>query len=80
MTLLAIKDLIVRYGEIEAVHGVTLDVEEGQVVTLLGSNGAGKPQPPSDPPVAEPAPISEEKPPSDPPPAPRASSKKKKKN
>src|SRR4051812_6383767 len=42
MTLLAIKDLIVRYGEIEAVHGVTLDVEEGQVVTLLGSNGAGK--------------------------------------
>src|SRR4051794_15507106 len=42
MTLLAIKDLVVRYGEIEAVHGVTLDVEEGQVVTLLGSNGAGK--------------------------------------
>ena len=42
MTLLAIKDLIVRYGEIEAVHGVTLDVDEGQVVTLLGSNGAGK--------------------------------------
>ncbi len=31
-----------RYGEIEAVHGVTLSVEEGQVVTLLGSNGAGK--------------------------------------
>jgi branched-chain amino acid transport system ATP-binding protein len=42
VTLLAIKDLIVRYGEIEAVHGVSLDVEEGQVVTLLGSNGAGK--------------------------------------
>jgi branched-chain amino acid transport system ATP-binding protein len=42
MTLLAIKDLVVRYGEIEAVHGVTFDVEEGQVVTLLGSNGAGK--------------------------------------
>jgi branched-chain amino acid transport system ATP-binding protein len=42
MTLLAIKDLVVRYGEIEAVHGVTLDVDEGQVVTLLGSNGAGK--------------------------------------
>src|SRR3954470_72326 len=42
MTLLAIKDLIVRYGEIEAVHGVTLAVEAGQVVTLLGSNGAGK--------------------------------------
>jgi branched-chain amino acid transport system ATP-binding protein len=42
MTLLAIKDLVVRYGEIEAVHGVTFDVDEGQVVTLLGSNGAGK--------------------------------------
>jgi branched-chain amino acid transport system ATP-binding protein len=40
--MLAIKDLVVRYGEIEAVHGVTLDVDEGQVVTLLGSNGAGK--------------------------------------
>ncbi|GAC1552061.1 MAG: ABC transporter ATP-binding protein [Beijerinckiaceae bacterium] len=42
MTLLAIKDLVVRYGEIEAVRGITLDVDEGQVVTLLGSNGAGK--------------------------------------
>jgi branched-chain amino acid transport system ATP-binding protein len=42
VSLLAIKDLVVRYGEIEAVHGVTLEVDEGQVVTLLGSNGAGK--------------------------------------
>jgi branched-chain amino acid transport system ATP-binding protein len=42
VSLLAIKELVVRYGEIEAVHGVTLDVDEGQVVTLLGSNGAGK--------------------------------------
>jgi branched-chain amino acid transport system ATP-binding protein len=42
MTLLAINELVVRYGEIEAVHGVTLQVDEGQVVTLLGSNGAGK--------------------------------------
>jgi branched-chain amino acid transport system ATP-binding protein len=42
MALLEIRDLIVRYGEIEAVHGVTLAVEAGQVVTLLGSNGAGK--------------------------------------
>src|SRR5947209_13907952 len=42
VTLLVINGLVVRYGEIEAVHGVTLAVDEGQVVTLLGSNGAGK--------------------------------------
>jgi len=42
MALLEINDLIVLYGEIEALRGVSLKVEEGQVVTLLGSNGAGK--------------------------------------
>jgi branched-chain amino acid transport system ATP-binding protein len=42
MALLEITDLSVRYGEIEALRGVTFSVEEGQVVTLLGSNGAGK--------------------------------------
>ena len=42
MALLEINDLVVRYGEIEALRGVSLKVEEGQVVTLLGSNGAGK--------------------------------------
>ena len=42
MPLLEIRDLIVRYGEIEALRGVSLDVDEGQVVTLLGANGAGK--------------------------------------
>ena len=42
MALLEITDLSVRYGEIEALRGVTFGVEEGQVVTLLGSNGAGK--------------------------------------
>jgi branched-chain amino acid transport system ATP-binding protein len=40
--LLEINDIIVRYGEIEAVHGVSLTVAEGEVVTLLGANGAGK--------------------------------------
>jgi branched-chain amino acid transport system ATP-binding protein len=42
MSLLEISDLSVAYGAIEAVKGITLQVEEGQVVTLLGTNGAGK--------------------------------------
>ena len=42
MPLLEIRDLIVRYGEIEALRGVSLTVDAGQVVTLLGANGAGK--------------------------------------
>jgi ABC-type branched-subunit amino acid transport system ATPase component len=40
--LLEIRDLVVRYGEIEALRGISLGVDEGQVVTLLGANGAGK--------------------------------------
>ena len=42
MALLELRDLTVRYGEIEAVRGLSLSVEAGEVVTLLGSNGAGK--------------------------------------
>ena len=42
MALLEIRNLVVRYGEIEALRGLTIAVEEGQVVTLLGANGAGK--------------------------------------
>ena len=42
MALLEINDLIVLYGEIEALRGVTVSVDEGKVVTLLGANGAGK--------------------------------------
>ena len=41
MALLDIRNLVVRYGEIEALRGVTIAVEAGQVVTLLGANGAG---------------------------------------
>ncbi len=42
MALLEVKDLDVHYGAIQALRGVSLRVEEGQVVTLVGSNGAGK--------------------------------------
>jgi branched-chain amino acid transport system ATP-binding protein len=42
MALLEIRDLVVRYGEIEALRGISISVDEGQVVTLLGANGAGK--------------------------------------
>ena len=42
MSLLEVKDLRVFYGAIEALRGVSLRVEEGEVVTLIGANGAGK--------------------------------------
>ena len=42
MSLLHIKDLTVSYGGIKALKGISLDVEKGQIVTLIGSNGAGK--------------------------------------
>lgn len=40
--LLELEDVRVRYGNIEAVKGITMHVEEGQIVTLIGGNGAGK--------------------------------------
>jgi len=40
--LLEVRDLVVRYGNIEALHGISFDVEEGEIVTLIGANGAGK--------------------------------------
>jgi branched-chain amino acid transport system ATP-binding protein len=42
MALLDVSDIRARYGAIEALKGVSLTVEEGEVVTLIGSNGAGK--------------------------------------
>jgi branched-chain amino acid transport system ATP-binding protein len=40
--LLSVKDLQVNYGGIEAVKGISFDVHEGKIVTLIGANGAGK--------------------------------------
>ena len=40
--LLAINDLHVRYGNVEVLHGISLHVAEGEIVTILGANGAGK--------------------------------------
>src|ERR1041384_5694915 len=37
-----LDNLVVRYGAIEALHGVSLRVEQGKIVTLIGANGAGK--------------------------------------
>jgi len=40
--LLAVRDLEVAYGTIPALHGIDLEVEKGEIVTLIGANGAGK--------------------------------------
>ncbi len=42
MSMLEVRDLRVAYGAIEAIKGISLTVDEGQVVTLIGTNGAGK--------------------------------------
>jgi branched-chain amino acid transport system ATP-binding protein len=42
MTLLEVDRLQARYGDVPALHGVSLRVEEGTIVALLGANGAGK--------------------------------------
>jgi branched-chain amino acid transport system ATP-binding protein len=42
MSMLVIRGLKVRYGAIEALHGIDISVEAGSIVTLIGANGAGK--------------------------------------
>ena len=40
--LLEVKNLKVSYGNIEALHGISFNVDKGEIVTLIGANGAGK--------------------------------------
>ena len=42
MPLLELREVEARYGPIKALHGVSIDVDEGEIVALLGANGAGK--------------------------------------
>ena len=46
MSLLEVEGLSVRYGAAHAVDGVSLRVDAGEVVTIIGSNGAGTTTPP----------------------------------
>jgi len=40
--MLTIKNLCVDYGKIRALHGIDLTIEEGEIITIIGANGAGK--------------------------------------
>uniref|UniRef100_UPI0031D9A739 ABC transporter ATP-binding protein n=1 Tax=Nocardioides hwasunensis TaxID=397258 RepID=UPI0031D9A739 len=40
--MLEMKDAVLNYGKIQALHGITVEVEAGEVVSLIGANGAGK--------------------------------------
>ena len=42
MSLLELENVVIAYGKVEALKGVTLRVEQGEIVVLLGSNGAGR--------------------------------------
>ncbi|MCE2882847.1 MAG: ATP-binding cassette domain-containing protein, partial [Planctomycetaceae bacterium] len=41
-TLLEVKGIVAGYGSVEVLHEVSLEVREGEIVSLIGGNGAGK--------------------------------------
>lgn len=41
-TMLSVQDLVVNYGSIRAIKGISFEVNQGEIVTLIGANGAGK--------------------------------------
>ena len=43
--MLEVKNLMVTYGAITALHGISLRVQQGDIVTLIGANGAARPPP-----------------------------------
>lgn len=43
--MLEVKDLHVNYGAVHALNGISLHVDDGEIVSLIGANGAGKPPP-----------------------------------
>ena len=40
--MLQIKDLSVKYDNIQVLHGISMDIQDGELVALIGANGAGK--------------------------------------
>ncbi|TWI72455.1 amino acid/amide ABC transporter ATP-binding protein 2 (HAAT family) [Desulfobotulus alkaliphilus] len=40
--MLSLENLVVKYGNVEALHGIDMEVAEGEIVSVLGANGAGK--------------------------------------
>ena len=42
MTMLVVDDVFSGYGKSQVLHGVSLSVDEGEIVALIGANGAGK--------------------------------------